>query len=336
MVTRSVKEQEGAALQQLLAGTNYADFVKRHGLPGGASMLSQHLSGHRPINLNAARIYSEGLSVPIHSFSPRLAAEVEALQSTRTEPEPLRIIFDSLVRAGLDVQEFPKDKSARDLLPSWLLHAGGKGRLLVPDFVVTRPDETPVYVVVTSRDTETVARLKHGRSQHQLHDLVILDAHDLTTVTEQVMAAVQRLETPVRIPLLANGGSMGGGTDVLHDDVVIGALAVSPDWLARRIHPSSHDALRFIHAYGDSMHPTFEDGDVLLVDTGKRDPSGADGVYVLSTGSRVFIKRVTERFNGGHDVTSDNPTVKTVQDLNGDQHIDVLGRVVWVWNGRKL
>lgn len=334
MVTRSVKEQEGAALQKLLAGVNYADFAKRHGLPGGASMLSQHLSGHRPINLNAARVYAKGLSVPIRSFSPRLAAEVDALQSTNAVPE--QSIFDSLSRAGLDVREFPKDKSSCDLLPSWLVHATGKDRGFLPDLVVMRPDDTPLYIVVTARDSEMAARLKHARDQHQPHDLVILDAHDLPAAIDQVTAAIQRVETPVRIPLLPNGGSMGGGTDVLHDDVVIGALTVSPDWLARRIHPSSHDALRLIHAYGDSMHPTFEDGDVLLVDTGKRDPSGADGVYVLSTGSRVFIKRVTERFNGGHDVTSDNPTVKTMQDLNGDQHIDVLGRVVWVWNGRKL
>lgn len=140
----------------------------------------------------------------------------------------------------------------------------------------------------------------------------------------------------VQIPLLANAGSMGPGTDVEHDDVMIGAIALSPEWIAKRIRPSSQDALRFIHAYGDSMSPTMEDGDVALVDTGRRDPSGADGVYVLATEKRVFIKRVTERFNGGHDVTSDNPTVKTVQDLNGDSEIRVLGRVLWVWNGRKL
>ena len=140
----------------------------------------------------------------------------------------------------------------------------------------------------------------------------------------------------IHVPLLANAGSMGPGSDEEHDDVVVGAIALSPDWLAKRIRPTKLEALRFIHAYGDSMHPTFEDGDILLVDTGRCDPSGADGVYVLATERRLFIKRVTERFNGGHDVTSDNPTVKTVQTLDGDRQIRVVGRVVWVWNGRKL
>lgn len=140
----------------------------------------------------------------------------------------------------------------------------------------------------------------------------------------------------IHIPLLSNAASMGNGTDLEHDDVMIGTIALSPDWLSKRIRPTSPDALRFIHAYGDSMSPTMEDGDIALVDTGRRDPSGADGVYVLATDERVFIKRVTERFTGGHDVTSDNPAVKTVQELNGCNEIRVLGKVVWVWNGRKL
>lgn len=140
----------------------------------------------------------------------------------------------------------------------------------------------------------------------------------------------------VRVPLLANSGSMGPGSDVHHDDVLVGHIALSAEWVSKRLQPTSNLALRFIHAYGDSMQPTFTDGDVLLVDTGARDPSRADGVYVLSTSQRIFIKRVTGRFDGGFDVSSDNPTVKTIGTLNGGQDIDVLGRVVWAWNGKKL
>lgn len=140
----------------------------------------------------------------------------------------------------------------------------------------------------------------------------------------------------VRIPVLATRASMGAGCDIESDDVIVGSLPVSPDWIARRVRPSSVAALRIIHAHGDSMSPTMEDGDIALVDTDRRDPSGADGVYVLASAERVYIKRVTERFAGGHDVTSDNPSVKIVQELNGGNDLRVLGRVVWVWNGRKL
>lgn len=86
------------------------------------------------------------------------------------------------------------------------------------------------------------------------------------------------------------------------------------------------------------MSPTFSDGDVLLVDTGlsARDPSSREGVYVLRVDGRNFIKRVTPTFDGKLQVTSDNPSSKTVQTLNGDHQVEVVGRVVWAWNGKRL
>lgn len=143
-------------------------------------------------------------------------------------------------------------------------------------------------------------------------------------------------ELVVRVPLLSNAASMGTGTDVLHDDILVGQIDLSEQWVTRRIKPTSPQALRFIHAYGDSMSPTFEDGDVLLVDTGMRDPKAIDGVYVLSASDRLYIKRVQSRLDGTTEISSDNPAVKTVDVLNGGHSIEVLGRVVWCWNGRKL
>ena len=140
----------------------------------------------------------------------------------------------------------------------------------------------------------------------------------------------------VQVPLLANGGSMGLGTDAMHDDVLIGSIALSPNWVTRRIRPTSLGALRFIHGHGDSMSPTYEDGDILLVDTGARDARSIDGVYVLEANQRIYIKRVRQRIDGQVEISSDNPTVKTVDVLNGGHNVTVLGRVVWAWNGRKL
>lgn len=140
----------------------------------------------------------------------------------------------------------------------------------------------------------------------------------------------------VHVPLLANAGSMGPGTEIQHDDILVGQIALSEQWVARRLQPTNLNALRFIHAYGDSMSPTFEDGDILLVDTGIKDPKTIDGVYVMAANDRVYIKRVRQRMDGVVEISSDNATVKTVDVLNGDHRIDILGRVVWCWNGRKL
>lgn len=55
-----------------------AVFARRFGLPGGASMLSQHLSGNRPMSLEAAMVYARGFNVPLGEISQRLADQVQA------------------------------------------------------------------------------------------------------------------------------------------------------------------------------------------------------------------------------------------------------------------
>ena len=47
----------------------------------------------------------------------------------------------------------------------------------------------------------------------------------------------------VRVPVLANAGSMGTGTDVMHEDILVGQIDLSEQWLSRRIKPTSHSAL---------------------------------------------------------------------------------------------
>lgn len=143
-------------------------------------------------------------------------------------------------------------------------------------------------------------------------------------------------EDLVRIPLLANGGSMGPGNDVLDADYVVGDLALSSHWINQQIKPANIRELRFMHAHGESMAPTFSDGDVLLVDAGARDPSSLEGIYVLEVHEKVYIKRVRMRMDGALEVSSDNANIKTVDVLNGDHEVRVMGRVVWAWNGRKL
>lgn len=137
------------------------------------------------------------------------------------------------------------------------------------------------------------------------------------------------------VSLLAAAASMGPGSEQ-HDDVVVGRLTLSPTWISKSLKPlTSPGNLRFIHGYGDSMEPTFIDGDILLVDAGVRDVK-VDGIYVLAANERLYIKRVRQRMDGTFEISSDNPTVKTVDVLDGSRPVDVLGRVVWLWNGRKL
>lgn len=139
----------------------------------------------------------------------------------------------------------------------------------------------------------------------------------------------------VHVPVLANAASMGGGADLMDEDTICGVLTLTPQFVAEQLRPVRPGALRFIHGYGDSMAPTFNSGDVLLVDTDMRDVK-IDGIYVLKAHGRLFIKRVRQRLDGSYEISSDNPTHKTVDTLNGDHQVEVKGRVVWCWNGRKI
>lgn len=137
------------------------------------------------------------------------------------------------------------------------------------------------------------------------------------------------------IPHLAVTGSMGPGTDLLEVEEVIERMTLKGKWLRENIGVSRIENLAIISGKGNSMCPTFNDGDLLLVDCGVRRVE-VDGVYVLSAHGRLFIKTVRQRLDGAYEISSDNPSVKTVDILNGDHEVLVHGRVVWAWNGKKL
>lgn len=137
------------------------------------------------------------------------------------------------------------------------------------------------------------------------------------------------------VPLLANSASMGQGEEQLSNDVITDQISLDHDFISTQLRPTSLQALRFLHGYGDSMAPTLHSGDILLVDTGVTTPR-IDGIYVLEAHQRLFVKRVRQRMDGTFEVSSDNPTHRTVDTLDGSHDVQVRGRVIWVWNGKRV
>lgn len=137
-----------------------------------------------------------------------------------------------------------------------------------------------------------------------------------------------------RVPVLEASASMGTGAIQNDADVISDWIALTEQFIVS-LKPSHKGNLRFIHAYGDSMSPTFENGDIALVDTGIGSVT-IDGVYVLEAHGRIYIKRVRQRLDGAYEISSDNPSAKTVDVLNGDSEVTVLGRVLFAWNGKTL
>lgn len=53
-----------------------AQFARKHKIPGGGSMIYQHIDGRKPIGRNAAIAYAKAFKCSLESISPRIAREV--------------------------------------------------------------------------------------------------------------------------------------------------------------------------------------------------------------------------------------------------------------------
>ncbi|MBP9032773.1 MAG: helix-turn-helix transcriptional regulator [Pseudomonadales bacterium] len=132
--------------------------------------------------------------------------------------------------------------------------------------------------------------------------------------------------------------SMGAGFQQPEHDTVVDTLRLARGWVRAQLPAlSSSNNLAVLSAYGDSMAPTFADGDVLLVDRGVHDIR-LDAVYVLALNNELYVKRIQRRItDGAVIIKSDNPLYDPVVVENGERaQLRVLGRVVWAWNGRRL
>ena len=108
---------------------------------------------------------------------------------------------------------------------------------------------------------------------------------------------------------------------------------------AERLHShsfSSLENLRFMAAFGDSMEPTFRDGDALVVDTGETEVK-TDAIYVILIAGILFVKRFQRRPDGDILMISDNKKYEP-HVLKGDapQPFKVMGRVALAldWQNR--
>ena len=156
-----------------------------------------------------------------------------------------------------------------------------------------------------------------------------------TALTAQEPPPTYNADNILLIDVLDVAGSMGGG-ELQENENVIQQIAIGLEWVSKHLYGVSNPRnLRVISGRGTSMEPTYSDGAILIVDI--EDKTVRDNqVYVLSSDSRVFIKRVHQRVDGRFEISSDNPTAKTVEALNGDHEVTVHGRIVWAWNGRKI
>jgi len=136
----------------------------------------------------------------------------------------------------------------------------------------------------------------------------------------------------VNVPRLSVKAGMGKRIAAPEHEFVTDLMSISRSWLTQNVAITSHTNLSIISGIGDSMSPTFTDGDILLVDTGVCE-FRVDAIYVFSIDNELFIKRLQRLPGGVYKAISDNHMYEAFE-LNHD--FKIHGRVIYAWNGRKL
>jgi phage repressor protein C with HTH and peptisase S24 domain len=148
--------------------------------------------------------------------------------------------------------------------------------------------------------------------------------------------AIKTAEGSYRLPKFNVSVSAGGGHYYQEHEEVIDQLTITGDWIRKNLSITGIQNLAVLTAYGDSMEDTFSSGDPLLVDRGVREVK-IDSVYVLQRDDELFVKRIQRQLDGDLIIISDNKKYEPQTVSNGSKsNLQVLGRVVYCWNGKKL
>ncbi len=102
------------------------------------------------------------------------------------------------------------------------------------------------------------------------------------------------------------------------------------NWIKEKLATSAQN-LRAINVTGDSMSPTLQSGDVILVNTAQKMPN-PPGLFVLFDGLGLHAKRLEQIGKDKIRVMSDNSQYLAYEmDV---QEINIIGKIVWL--GREL
>ncbi len=83
--------------------------------------------------------------------------------------------------------------------------------------------------------------------------------------------------------------------------------------------------LEAIHVDGESMEPTLQDGSIVFLDRSQTNIN-KDGIFIASTTTGLFIKRIRQRADGMVELISDNKMYSP--ELISPDEITIVGKVV--------
>ncbi len=338
-------EEEAENLRARFQGVNRAAFARDHHVKGGQAMIYQHITGRRPMNLEAATAYAAGFGCNLGEISPRLAAEAGRAAALSAET-PLA----EAQAAAWPFPAIPEDQ-VRALPLTQLNALQGAMALAIAQLnlgiTVSKPPppasslKAPGSLVdLDAADDPFPIRIKGlppapwegGATTFQAeHDPKIR----LSTQTG-VVANVGAGEPPAandkfeKVPELADVRLAAGDPIENHAEEQTGMIQFRRSFL--KAVGADNGKARVVYAKGDSMEPVIRDGAALLVVPNEsltlRDLA-AGGVYAINYDGKMIVKTVTrDRLTKQWVARSFNPAYPDIPLENGTP-VRVLGQVVW-------
>jgi DNA-binding phage protein len=210
-----------------------------------------------------------------------------------------------------------KDEGFRSRLKSLLQQFGTVAELARTVGV----SDNAIYKWLSARGQPTVANLVALAKAGRVSVEWLATGHEVRDMKGPFDGGIQQRDY-VFLPRYDVGGSARG--EPLRSEQIVDYLAFKAEWVKARLNTEPRNLL-LIEAVGDSMSPTFEDSDLLLVDL--TEPRFKhDGIYVLRRECDLAVRRVQRRADGNLLVRGDNPSYESLIVARDD--LRVVGRVI--------
>jgi len=135
---------------------------------------------------------------------------------------------------------------------------------------------------------------------------------------------VPKTENFLRVRFADLKASAGHG-NLVDVEPVSHSLLFESQWLHERI-GIPYEKLLVLSVDGDSMMPTLNPNDLIMIDTSAIERGFKDGIWVFCMDNAIHVKRVSHRGHGQFTATSDNTAY---QPFAIEEPYHFIGRVVW-------
>lgn len=140
-------------------------------------------------------------------------------------------------------------------------------------------------------------------------------------------------DSVISVPVIDVKASAGHGLMVFEEQIVKN-IELDKDWLRSNCHFSCANKLSVITASGDSMHPTIDNGDFLLVDEGVN-TIRTDSIYVAVVNDSLYVKSFQKTPRNTLLMISDNSAYERFELDPARDDVRVIGKVIYHWHGEK-